>query len=309
VEFASLGLVVVDEQHKFGVAQRAKLIRKGVRPDVLVMTATPIPRTLALTAFGDLDVTVIDELPPGRTPPKTDVLPARGRHKAYEVVRREVEAGRQAYVVFPLVEESQEIDAKAAEASFEVLRGGELAGLRVGLVTGRTPSAERDATMTAFRERKIDVLVGTTVLEVGVDVPNASVMVVENAERFGLSTLHQLRGRIGRGEGASYCLLVAEKLSNEARQRLRVMAKTHDGFRIAEEDLRLRGPGEFFGTRQHGLPEFHVADLTRDYEVLRVARADAFELLDRDPVLESWPRLRDEFRRRFSGRFALYEVG
>ena len=309
VGFSSLGLVVVDEQHKFGVAQRAKLIRKGVRPDVLVMTATPIPRTLALTAFGDLDVTVIDELPPGRTPPRTDLLSGRGRHKAYEVVRREVAAGRQGYVVFPLVEESEEIDAKAAEGSFETLRRGELRGLGVGLVTGRTPSAEREATMAAFRAREIDVLVGTTVLEVGVDVPNASVMVVESAERFGLSTLHQLRGRIGRGAGASYCLLVADKLSNEARQRLAIMAATHDGFRIAEEDLRLRGPGEFFGTRQHGLPEFRVADLTRDYEVLRDARADAFGLLDADPVLASWPDLREEFKRRFAGRFALYEIG
>jgi len=309
VGFSSLGLVVVDEQHKFGVAQRAKLIRKGRRPDVLVMTATPIPRTLALTAFGDLDVTVIDELPPGRTPPKTDVLPGQGRSKAYEVVRREVAAGRQAYVVFPLVEESEEIDAKAAEASFLTLRAGELRELRVGLVTGRTPSADREATMEAFRAGAIDVLVGTTVLEVGLDVPNASVMVVESAERFGLSTLHQLRGRIGRGVGGSYCLLVADKLSNEARQRLKIMAATHDGFRIAEEDLRLRGPGEFFGTRQHGMPEFRVADLARDYEVLRDARADAFDLLDADPVLASWPDLREEFKRRFAGRFALYEVG
>jgi ATP-dependent DNA helicase RecG len=309
IDFASLGLVVVDEQHKFGVAQRAKLIRKGVRPDVLVMTATPIPRTLALTAFGDLDVSVIDELPPGRKPPTTSVLAGPQRVEAYETVRREVAAGRQAFVVFPLVEESEEIDAGAAEAGFDQLARGPLHGLRVALVTGRTPSAERQATMQAFRSGAVDVLVGTTVLEVGVDVPNASVMVVESAERFGLSTLHQLRGRIGRGGAKSYCLLVADKFTEEARKRLAIMAKTHDGFDIAEEDLRLRGPGEFFGTRQHGLPEFRIADLVRDYDVLRVAREDAFALLDADPALKGHPPLREEFRRRFAGRFALYDVG
>ncbi len=310
VVFGALGLVVVDEQHKFGVAQRATLIRKGARPDVLVMTATPIPRTLALTAYGDLDVSVIDALPPGRVPPKTRIV-TRGRADlAYGKVRGEVLRGRQAYVVFPLVEESEEIDAHAAEEGCERLAQGPLAGLRLGLVTGRTPPAERDGTMDAFRKGAIDVLVGTTVLEVGLDVPNATVMVVENAERFGLSTLHQLRGRIGRGAGASFCFLVAAgRLSDEARARLTVLEATHDGFRIAEEDLRLRGPGEFFGTRQHGLPEFKVADLTRDHAVLEEARRDAFALLEEDPRLSKEPLLRAELKRAFAGRFQLFDVG
>jgi len=309
VEFASLGLVVVDEQHKFGVAQRARLIRKGVRPDVLVMTATPIPRTLALTAFGDLDVSVIAELPPGRQRPQTKVL-SRGRSAAaYTAVRREAAAGRQAYVVFPLVEESEEIDAGAAEEGFARLGRGPLAGLRVALVTGRTPPAEREETMRRFRAGEVDVLVGTTVLEVGVDVPNATVMVVENAERFGLSTLHQLRGRVGRGTAPAACFLIAHKWTAEARTRLAVMESTYDGFRIAEEDLRLRGPGEFFGTRQHGLPEFRIADLTRDFDVLKEAREDAFALLEKDPRLAGSPALKAELLRRFSGRFELYDVG
>ncbi|MDH3590874.1 MAG: ATP-dependent DNA helicase RecG [Planctomycetota bacterium] len=308
VEFERLGLVVVDEQHKFGVRQRAKLIRKGVRPDVLVMTATPIPRSLALTAFGDLDVSVIDEFPPGRRPPETKVLAARSRGIAYRTVRGEAEAGRQSYVIFPLVEDSDEIDAASAQQGFSVL-AEVLSGLNVGLVTGRTPGAERDAIMDGFRAGTVDVLVGTTVLEVGVDVPNASVIVIENAERFGLSTLHQLRGRVGRGGTDSYCFLVAKKLSADAKARLGIMEESSDGFRIAEEDLRLRGPGEFFGTRQHGLPEFRVADLVRDQDVLRRAREDAFDLLEREPRLARYASLRAELVRRFAGRFDLYDIG
>ncbi len=309
VEFDQMGLVIVDEQHKFGVRQRAKLIRKGRRPDVLVMTATPIPRSLALTAFGDLDVSVIDELPPGRRPATTKVCSAARRGPAYKTLRAEVLAGRQAFVIYPLVEESEEIDAGSAEEGFALLRDGPLCDLRVGLVTGRTPAAERDETMRAFRSGALDVLVGTTVLEVGVDVPNASVIVVESAERFGLSTLHQLRGRVGRGGTDAYCFLVATKLTADAKARLKIMEQTSDGFRIAEEDLRMRGPGEFFGTRQHGLPEFRVADLTRDYDALRRAREDAFELLALDPKLARQPALRVELIRRFAGRFDLYDIG
>ncbi len=309
IEFGRLGLVVVDEQHKFGVEQRAQLQRKGIRPDVLVMTATPIPRTLALTAFGDLDVSVLDELPPGRTPAETRLLPASRADAAYASLRDAVAQGRQGYVIYPLVEESEEIDALAAEKGFHELREGPLSGLRLGLVTGRTPSGEREATMEAFRRGALDALVGTTVLEVGIDVPNATVMLIQNAERFGLATLHQLRGRIGRGAERSLCLLIAFKLGVEARQRLRALLATTDGFRIAEEDLRLRGPGEFFGRRQHGMPEFRLADLARDAATLAAARQDAFALLERDPRLEGHSRLRAEFRRRFAGRFSLYEVG
>jgi len=309
VKFAELALVIVDEQHKFGVAQRTKLVRKGRRPDVLVMTATPIPRTLALTAFGDLDVSVIDELPPGRRPPETHVVFDERAHRAYEAVRRQVADGRQAYVIYPLVEESEEIDAQAAEDGFASLSTGALHDLRIGLVTGRTPSEEREETMAAFRDRRLDVLVGTTVLEVGLDVPNAAIIVVENAERFGLSTLHQLRGRVGRGGTRSQCFLVARKMTPEAQARLAIMESTQDGFRIAEEDLRLRGPGEFFGTRQSGLPEFRIADLVRDHAVLELARQDAFALLREQPRLESVPALRAEFQRRFRDRMDLLTAG
>lgn len=309
VEFAELAFVVVDEQHKFGVTQRTKLVRKGRRPDVLVMTATPIPRTLALTAFGDLDVSVIDELPPGRRPPETQVVFEERAHRAYEAVRRHVAEGRQAYVIYPLVEESEEIDAQAAEDGYAALASGALHGLRLGLVTGRTPSAERQVTMAAFREGALDVLVGTTVLEVGLDVPNAAIIIVENAERFGLSTLHQLRGRVGRGGTRSQCFLVARKLTPEAEARLAIMESTHDGFRIAEEDLRLRGPGEFFGTRQSGLPEFRIADLVRDHAVLELARKDAFDLLKEQPQLEAVASVRAEFLRRFRDRMDLLSAG
>ncbi|MFB3066176.1 MAG: ATP-dependent DNA helicase RecG [Planctomycetota bacterium] len=310
IEFERLGLVVVDEQHKFGVSQRAKLIRKGVRPDVLVMTATPIPRTLALTAYGDLDVSVIDEMPPGRKPCATRVLTHLQRQVAYDAVRAAAAQGLRGFVIYPLVSESEDVDADAAEEGYRELSRGFLRDLNVALVTGRTPAEERQRCMQAFRSGAIDVLVGTTVLEVGVDVPEATVIVVESAERFGLSTLHQLRGRVGRSGHASSCFLVSgNKTTDEARTRLRVMEETNDGFRIAEEDLRLRGPGEVFGTRQHGLPEFRVADLVRDFEVLRAARSEAFALLERDRTLKSWPLLRKEFQRRFRGRFDLYEVG
>jgi ATP-dependent DNA helicase RecG len=280
VKFKRLGLVVVDEQHRFGVLQREDLRNKGYDADVLVMTATPIPRTLALTAYGDLDVSVVDEKPPGRTPIRTIVRPASHRREVLELVRGEVALGRQAYVVYPLVEESEKLeDVKAAtEAAGEW--AGALSGVRVGLLHGRMRSAEKEEAMAAFTRGETQVLVATTVIEVGVDVPNASVMVVEHAERFGLAQLHQLRGRVGRGSAASVCVLLAYgRLSDVARSRLDVMAATEDGFVIAERDLEIRGPGDFFGTRQWGLPTLRVANLVRDRALLEQAREEAFRVV------------------------------
>ncbi|MDE3256409.1 MAG: ATP-dependent DNA helicase RecG [Gemmatimonadota bacterium] len=289
VAFARLGLAVIDEQHRFGVLQRAALLEKECGVHLLVMTATPIPRTLALTLYGDLDVTVLDELPPGRQPVKTGWRAAVDREKAYRFLREQVSTGCQAYIVFPMIEESRASDTRAAATAFEELRDGALSGLRLGLLHGRLPAAEKDAVMAAFRKGSLDVLVSTTVIEVGVDVPGATVMMVEHAERFGLAQLHQLRGRVGRGSAGSYCILIADPegdLSPDARARLDAMAAAGDGFEIAEMDLRIRGPGQFFGTRQAGYPEFRFADLTRDVDLVRAAREEAAELLQRDPHLE-----------------------
>ncbi|MGH7385382.1 MAG: ATP-dependent DNA helicase RecG, partial [Candidatus Rokuibacteriota bacterium] len=264
VKFHRLGLAVVDEQHRFGVNQRATLKRKGESPDVLVMTATPIPRTLALTLYGDLEVSVIDELPPGRRPVVTRARPGSARGKIYRFLREQVAEGRQVYVVCPLVEESEAVDLQAATEMAERLRREVFTDLRIGLLHGRMPFAEKDRVMGEFKAGVLHVLVSTTVIEVGIDVPNASVMVVEHAERFGLSQLHQLRGRVGRGPWKSYCILLSGASSEEAKRRLQAMTETGDGFKIAEADLSLRGPGDFFGTRQSGLPEFRVADLLRD---------------------------------------------
>jgi len=292
VAFARLGLVVIDEQHRFGVAQRAMLRDKGgllhegerAAPHLLVMTATPIPRTLALTAYGDLDLTLLDEMPPGRVPATTKVLHgATGRKRALEALRRALDDGRQAYWVCPLVEESEKVDLADVTEAHDFLRA-EL-DVPLGLVHGRLPTKERDAAMRAFRAGETRVLVATTVIEVGVDVPQASMMVIEGAERFGLAQLHQLRGRIGRGGGRSTCLLITASRAGDAGERLDVMAETADGFVVAEADLRIRGPGEIFGTRQAGLPRLRYADLVRDAELLRLARADAFDLLERDPSL------------------------
>jgi ATP-dependent DNA helicase RecG len=280
VAFHRLGLAVVDEQHRFGVLQREDLRRKGYDADVLVMTATPIPRTLALTAYGDLDVSVVDEKPPGRSPVRTELRPASERRAVLDLVRRAVAEGRQAYVVYPLVEESEKLeDVKAAtEASREW--GAALPGVRVGLLHGRMKSAEKDAVMGGFARGEVQVLVSTTVVEVGVDVENATVMVIEHAERFGLAQLHQLRGRVGRGRAPSNCVLLAYgRLSEVARARLDVMVRTDDGFVIAERDLEIRGPGDFFGTRQWGMPTFRVANLLRDRELVERARAEAFRLV------------------------------
>ena len=277
VAFQKLGLVVVDEQHRFGVLQREELMRKGYDVDVVVMTATPIPRTLALTAYGDLDVSMLDELPPGRTPIHTVQRPASDRRAIVEVVRREVEAGRQAYVVYPLVSESEKLeDVRAATQSASEWQQA-LPQARVGLLHSRLKGAEKEQVMGAFHRRDVDVLVSTTVIEVGVDVPNATVMVIEHAERFGLAQLHQLRGRVGRGAHRSQCVLVAHgRLAPEARARIEVMERTGDGFVIAERDLELRGPGDVFGTRQWGLPRFRAADLLRDRELMEDARREAF---------------------------------
>jgi ATP-dependent DNA helicase RecG len=267
----------VDEQHRFGVLQREELMRKGPTVDVVVMTATPIPRTLALTAYGDLDVSVLDELPPGRTPIKTILRPASERRAVLDLVRREVEAGRQAYVVYPLVSESEKLEDVRAATQMAAEWQQALPQVRVGLLHGRLKGAEKEAVMGAFARAELQVLVATTVIEVGVDVPNATVMVIEHAERFGLAQLHQLRGRVGRGRFASFCVLVAHgRLSEEARARLDVMVRTDDGFAIAETDLELRGPGDVFGTRQWGLPQFRAADLMRDRELMEPARQEAF---------------------------------
>jgi ATP-dependent DNA helicase RecG len=308
VAFSRLGLAVVDEQHRFGVLQRDDLRRKGYDADVLVMTATPIPRTLALTAYGDLDVSVVDQKPPGRTPVRTELRAASERRAVVERVRQAVAQGRQAYVVYPLVEESEKLeDVKAAtEASAEW--AGALPGVRVGLLHGRMKSAEKEAVMAAFTSGEIQVLVSTTVIEVGVDVRNASLMVIEHAERFGLAQLHQLRGRVGRGTAASECLLLAYgKLSEVAQARLDVMVATEDGFAIAERDLELRGPGDFFGTRQWGMPSFRVANLLRDRDLMERARVEAFRLADAGPLPPSLARFLEEGG--WERRFGLARVG
>jgi ATP-dependent DNA helicase RecG len=311
VSFHKLGLVVIDEQHRFGVIQRHALMAKGARPDVLVMTATPIPRTLAMTLYGDLDVSVIDELPPGRTPIETTVFNEKARARAYERVQRELDAGHQAYVVYPLVEESEKIDLADATQGAEQL-ASIFPTARLGLLHGRMKADEKDAVMSAFRAHEIDVLVCTTVVEVGVDVPNASVMVIEHAERFGLSQLHQLRGRVGRGAAKSYCVLLAGyALSEEGRNRLAVMEQSTDGFVIAERDLEIRGPGEFLGTRQSGLPELAVANLVRDQALLAQAQLEARAIVDADPTLEraEHASLVRALEERWEGRLTLARVG
>ena len=290
VEFARLGLVVADEQHRFGVGQRAALTAKGERPHVLVMSATPIPRTLALIVYGDLDVSVIDQLPPGRNPVNTFVVGEDKRARMYGFVRKLVGEGRQAYIVCPAVEEDPDRwadmpDLKAVTTYAAALREKIFPDLRVGFVHGKLKPKEKEQVMADFAAGELDVLVSTTVIEVGVDVPNAALMVVENAERFGLSQLHQLRGRVGRGRHQSYCVLVTDSRSQTSRDRLKVMHETTDGFKIAEEDLRLRGPGDFFGDRQHGLPQLHIADLAGDMLLLRQAQQAAHELLEQDPDL------------------------
>ncbi|MFN3678154.1 ATP-dependent DNA helicase RecG [Thermosynechococcus sp.] len=298
VTFQRLGLVVIDEQHRFGVMQRAKLQAKGLLPHVLTMTATPIPRTLALTLHGDLDVSQIDELPPGRQPIQTTVLGRGDRPHAYELIRREVAQGRQAYIVLPLVEESEKLDLKSAIAEHQRLKTEIFPNFRVGLLHGRMASRDKEATIQAFAKGELDILVTTTVVEVGVDVPNATVMLIEHAERFGLSQLHQLRGRVGRGAQQSYCLLLNSSRNDAAKQRLNVLAQSQDGFFIAEMDLRLRGPGEVLGTRQSGLPDFALASLVEDQDCLEAARSAASELIAQDPALRGYPLLQAVLQQR-----------
>lgn len=289
VEFSRLGLVIADEQHRFGVAQRAALAAKAqLRPHVLVMSATPIPRTLALIIYGDLDVSVLDELPPGRTPVATYLVGEDKRQRMYGFVRKLVGEGRQAYIVCPMVEEGEDAAAelKAVTAYADKLQTEIFPDLRVSFVHGKLKAKEKEAVMDAFAAGQVDVLVSTTVIEVGVDVPNAALMIIENADRFGLSQLHQLRGRVGRGKHRSYCVLLSDNQNPDTRERLKVMTRTTDGFRISEEDLKARGPGDFFGKRQHGLPQLRVADLAGDMRVLKEAQAAAEELLAADPALE-----------------------
>jgi ATP-dependent DNA helicase RecG len=312
VEFRRLGLAVVDEQHRFGVEQRARLKAKGERPDLLVMTATPIPRTLALTLYGDLEVSVLDELPPGRRPVKTVARTEAKRREIFAFLRKEVADGRQVYVVYPLVEESEIVDLKAATEMARRLQQDVFPDLVVGLLHGRLAFDEKDAIMRRFKAGEIHVLVSTTVIEVGIDVPNASVMLIEHAERFGLSQLHQLRGRVGRGPWKSYCiLLTGSSLGEDAQRRVDAMVATTDGFKIAEADLELRGPGEFFGTRQSGLPEFRVADLIRDAALLEQARREAQVIIAADPELRDPAHrgLREVLLARWRGKLALASVG
>ena len=299
VTYRDLGLVVTDEQHRFGVGQRSALSAKGEQPHLLVMSATPIPRTLALMIYGDLDVSVIDELPPGRQRIDTFAVTGAYRPRIYKFLAREIAAGRQAYMICSMVEENGADDRKAVTEYARVLQEQVFPQLRVACVHGRMKGREKEAVMAAFAGGEADILVSTTVVEVGVDVPNATVMVIEDADRFGLSQLHQLRGRVGRGKHKSYCVLITDNRSEETLARMRVMAQTGDGFRIAEEDLRLRGPGDFFGRRQHGLPALKVADLSWDMALLKEAQQAARALLDRDPGLEDHPLIAQRTRELF----------
>jgi ATP-dependent DNA helicase RecG len=285
VKFKNLGLIVIDEQHKFGVGQRALLPRKGTNPDVLIMTATPIPRTLAITLYGDLDVSVISELPAGRLPVKTMRFSEDKKSEAYAIAKKELKQGNQAYIVYPVIEESYALDMAGAKKMYAELKSTEFKEFRLGLIHGRLKQEEQDEIMLKFKERELDILVSTTVLEVGIDIPNATCMIIEHAERFGLSQLHQLRGRVGRGSAESFCLLLSDSQAQEAGARLEAMVKYSDGFSIAEEDLKIRGPGEFFGSRQHGLTELKIANPLTQLQLLKRAREEAIKLVKTDRSL------------------------
>ena len=310
VKFKKLGLVLIDEQHRFGVMQRFHLMKKGTAPHTLVMTATPIPRTLAMTLYGDLDVSIIDELPPNRSPIVTRVISETERNSAYRFLRDQVKLGRQAYVVCPLVEESEKVDLRAVTKTFEHLSRDVFPDLKVDCLHGRMKSVEKEECMQRLTTGQTQVLVSTTVIEVGVDVANASVMLVEHAERFGLAQLHQLRGRIGRGTAKSYCLLMkGKKGSDDAEQRLQCMVETTDGFKIAEKDLEIRGPGEFFGTKQSGLPSLRVANLLRDADILETARNEAMQYIEHPSSVEDFRRLLAYLKTSWQRRYGLVAVG
>jgi len=312
VQFKKLGLAIIDEQHRFGVMQRAMLKKKGVTPDVLVMTATPIPRTLGLTVYGDLDSSVIDQMPPGRIPVKTKLYHERNRATVYKRIAQEIEKGKQVFIVYPLIEESEKMDLMNASHMAEHLQKEVFPHYTIGLLHGKVDPKEKERIMSDFQEKKIDILVSTTVVEVGIDVPNASLMVIEHAERFGLSQLHQLRGRVGRSDYPSQCILLAQySKSDDARQRLKIMEQTTDGFKVAEEDFAIRGPGEFLGTRQSGIPDFRIANIVKDAKILSEARHEAFRMVSRDPELvrEEHTITKQVLRERWKGRLELASIG
>ena len=314
VEFKRLGLAVIDEQHKFGVTQRAALRQKGYNPHVLVMTATPIPRTLALTVYGDLDISIIRDLPKGRRPITTYLVEEEKRGEVYNFIKEELNKGRQAYIVYPLIDrpvQGSRFKAQGAVDMFEKFKREVFSEFEVGLLHGRMSSKEKERVMKDFKKGKIGVLVSTIVIEVGIDIPNATVMLIENAERFGLAQLHQLRGRVGRGGHESYCILLANPRTEEAKDRLKALEETLDGFQIAEADLNIRGPGEFFGTRQHGLPEIRFGNILKDFDIMEVARKEAFGLIAKDPNLaeEHHKLLKENLLSRFKGKLDLIKVG
>ena len=305
MEFKKLGLVVTDEQHRFGVKQRTKIAQKGNNPDVLVMSATPIPRTLALILYGDLDISIIDELPPNRKKIETFAVSKKLDQRVDAFIKKQIEQGRQAYIVCPLVEENEEMDLKSVEELYEKYQKEIFPEYRVTYIHGKMKPKEKDQIMLDFKNHKIDILISTTVIEVGVDVPNSNIMVIEDAQRFGLAALHQLRGRVGRGEYQSYCILKYEGKGENVRKRMEIMCKTNDGFIISEKDLELRGSGDFFGTMQHGLPEFKIANLFEDVEILKKAQRAAQNILLEDPKLEKHKELLRLIDDKFNSRIEI----
>ena len=305
VIFKNLGLVVTDEQHRFGVKQRTKIAEKGQNPDVLVMTATPIPRTLALILYGDLDISIIDELPPNRKKIETFAVKKNMTERVNNFILKQIQEGRQAYIVCPLVEENEELDLKSVEKLYETYKKEIFPKHRIEYIHGKMKQKDKDSIMERFKNREIDVLISTTVIEVGVDVPNANIMVIENAERFGLAQLHQLRGRVGRGEYQSYCILKYEGQSENVRKRMKVMCDTNDGFIISEKDLELRGSGDFFGTMQHGIPEFKIANLFEDVDILKKAQKAAQNIIIEDPNLENHKKLAKLVDEKFTKRIEI----